>query len=391
MRFLYNPKRYKEHLGIPSIKKDLNKKTIWFHTSSIGEALSILPIIEIYLKNKKTYQILITTMTKTSAYIMQKRLPEGCIHQYIPLDQFICVNRFLNHWKPEKFFMVESDIWPNIIVECFRRQIPITILNARISQKSYKKWLCIATLSKKLFSKFSVVLAQSEEDKNRYETLGAKNVFIMPNLKYAATPLPVNERELNILSSDIASRPCFVAISTHQGEEELFVKAHTLLKKNFPNILTILIPRHGNRIDKLKQDLHLQFPNLIFNRRTMNKQINKETDVYIVDTMGEVGLFCKLSPIAILGGTFVDIGGHNPLEPLMLGCHLIIGPYRQNIITLIDELKNDVILAENSEQLHDILKKEFLESANRQKTINTIDEQKLQLKNILKQYVFDEC
>lgn len=341
---LEDPLRYKERYGIPSIDRP-QTPVIWFHAASVGESLSLLPVIDLWKKNNSQDTILVTTVTKTSATILEKRLPEGVIHQYVPFDVYQWVANFLAYWQPKQLIMVESELWPNMLALC--HAIPVYLLNARLSERSYKRWLNLGCYSKKIFAKIDHVFAQSEEDAQKYRTLGAQHVSVLPHLKYAANPLPYDMEEHDRLKAAIPKK-IFVCISTHDNEEAQIVDA---FKRQKPDVLLVLIPRHVVRVDEILSNIK----DLTVSKRSQAAIPDKDCDIYIVDTMGEVGLFCALSDFAFVGGTLVPIGGHNPLEPLMFDNIVFVGPYSQNINNLMNELDRVIIQAPSAYEIFDLL------------------------------------
>ncbi|CAO5675681.1 MAG: 3-deoxy-D-manno-octulosonic acid transferase [Holosporales bacterium] len=341
---LEDPLRYKERYGIATQERP-QTPVVWFHAASVGESLSLLPIIDLWKKNNPTDTILVTTVTKTSATILEKRLPNGAIHQYVPFDVYHWVAHFLAHWQPKQLIMVESELWPNMLTLC--QHIPVCLLNARLSTKSYHRWLKLGRYAKVIFEKINHVYAQSEEDAQKYITLGARHVTVLPHLKYAANPLPYCKQTHAALKEGI-SKKIFVCISTHDNEEEQLINA---FKKQKADVLLVIIPRHIVRGDEIVSNIQ----DLTVSRRSNDPVPPKDTDVYIVDTMGEVGLFCALCDFAFVGGTLVPIGGHNPLEPLMFNNIVFVGPHTENINNLIKELDGAILQESSADAIFDRL------------------------------------
>ena len=343
---LDDPIRYKERFGITNVSPKKNAEVIWFHAASIGESVSILPILNEWGIQRPQDQILVTTVTKTSAKIMQDRMPKGCIHQYVPFDLTHWVCRFLNHWRPKKLIVVESEFWLNMILESHNRGIKIFNINGKLSDASFKFWTKYRFLARNIFPKFSYIFAQSTTDKTRYLAVGAKNVEVLPNLKYAASPLPLHEENLKQLKQTCSDRKIWVIASTHAGEEKIICDWHHKLKGQHPNLLTIIIPRHTERSNAIVQLIVAH--NLKATTRSQNSTISKNTDIYVVDTLGEVGLFYALSPLVLIGGTLVDgIGGHNPIEPGLLGCNVILGPYSYKLTQIKENLHDALSCGQN--------------------------------------------
>ncbi|CAO4840226.1 MAG: 3-deoxy-D-manno-octulosonic acid transferase [Holosporales bacterium] len=341
---LEDPLRYKERYGIASQERP-QTPVVWFHAASVGESLSLLPVIDLWKKNNPTDTILVTTVTKTSATILEKRLPIGAIHQYVPFDVYRWVANFLDYWQPKQLIMVESELWPNMLALC--HHIPVHLLNARLSERSYHRWLKLGTYTKMIFEKIDHVYAQSEDDAQKYITLGARQVTVLPHLKYAANPLPYCQQTYGELKNNI-SKKVFVCISTHDNEEAQLIAA---FKKKKADVLLVIIPRHIIRVDEIVSNIK----DLTVSRRSNDPFPPKDSDIYIVDTMGDVGLFCALSDFAFVGGTLVPIGGHNPLEPLMLNNIVFVGPHTTNINNLIKELDGAIIQAPSADAIFDHL------------------------------------
>jgi 3-deoxy-D-manno-octulosonic-acid transferase len=311
--------RLNERLGIAGLARPAGR-LVWLHGASVGESLSALPLIE-KLKGQGT--VLVTSGTVTSAAMMSQRLPAGALHQYVPLDTPGAVARFLDHWKPDAGLFIESDLWPNLIQEAHKRGVKLALINARISAASAERWMWARRSVNVLLSAFDMVLAQDEEIARRFRGLGAKNVDVVGSLKADAPPLAVDEDALAAMRQAIDGRPVLLAAQTHPGEDETVLPAHDMLRAQFPDLLTILIPRHTAR----GADLEMLCGTRAFKRRSAGGKISSQTAIYIADTMGEMGLFYRLAPFCFLGGTLVPLGGHNPLEPAALRCAVLAGPH----------------------------------------------------------------
>lgn len=299
----------------------------WFHGASVGEAVSLLPLLKRIRAQFPHIIPLVTTGTVTAAAVMKKVLPEGCIHQYSPLDVPAWIEAFLDHWRPNMAVFAESEFWPNLILNCQTRTIPLYLVNGVLSEKSYQAWQRFPSVIGYLLSCFEMCLAQSKTIAKRLKDLGAapSKVRVCGNLKFAANPLPCDLAELNQLKSIVQGRPLWVAASTHSGEEMLVAETHKIVKQSLPNVLTVLIPRHPHRGMEVAKDLAAS--GLQVARRSCQEMIVPSTDIYLVDTIGELGLFYRLGEVAFLGGTFAPIGGHNPIEAALLDCALIWGPH----------------------------------------------------------------
>ncbi len=324
-----HPARRHERIGKPSIPRP-NGFLLWIHAASIGESVSVLPLVERILQHRTGAQVLLTTHTVTAAAVMAKRLPRGAIHQFVPIDHPTMVKRFIEHWKPDAAFFVESELWPNLIVESKAAGIPMALVNARISERSFSRWkLAPASFRRRMFGAFDVIVAQDETIGGFFEELGAERVIVTGNLKFAAPPLSANPEAFSALEGLIRGRPRWLAASTHPGEEELIGEAHHLLKKHFPNLLTIVVPRHDNRGVQIAAMLRTN--GLVTRLRSSGQTAGLDrADIYIGDTTGEMGLFFRLSPVVFMGGSLVEHGGQNPLEPARLNSAILHGPHVQN-------------------------------------------------------------
>jgi 3-deoxy-D-manno-octulosonic-acid transferase len=310
--------RLNERLGMAGLARPPGR-LVWIHGASVGESLSALPLIE---KLQEHASVLVTSGTVTSAAMMGQRLPPGALHQFVPLDMPGAVNRFLDHWKPDAGLFVESDLWPNLILGAAARGVKLALVNARISARSAERWGWAKGSMARLLSSFDMVLAQDEDGAARFRALGARNVQVVGSLKADALPLPCDEEALAELRRQIGSRPVLLAAQTHPGEDETVLPAHDLLRGRFPDLLTILVPRHTARA----ADLEMLCGSRASKRRSAGEKISSQTAVYIADTMGELGLFYRLTRFCFLGGTLVPLGGHNVLEPAVLHCAVLAGP-----------------------------------------------------------------
>ena len=336
-----DPKRFAEKIGKFS-KKNKSNNLIWFHGSSVGEILSIIPLIEKLEKRKNIKKILITSNTLSSAKIITKLKLKKTFHQYFPLDTKFLVEKFLNHWKPKAVFFIESEIWPNMILKVKEKNIPLILLNARITKKSFKKWNKIVSFSKKIFSEFDLCLGQNNKTCDYLKILGARKIKKIGNLKFSQSNLEkINVLNLKIKKNLIKKKVIFSAISTHKGEELFCGKVHSNLKKKYKNIITIIIPRHINRANEIKNELITI--NLKVHLHTSNRPINSDTDIYLVDTFGETKSFLKLSKIAFMGKSIFAYGGQNPLEAARLGNRIIHGQNIENFTEIYDFLKRQGI------------------------------------------------
>ncbi|MDB2682980.1 3-deoxy-D-manno-octulosonic acid transferase [Alphaproteobacteria bacterium] len=302
---------------------------IWVHGASVGEAQSALILIKRLLERAhgKDVHVMITTGTMSSAGFLQDRLPEGCFHQFYPLDHPSWVAKFLDHWQPDAAIWMESELWPNMLLAVQERNIPAVMVNARLSDTSFKRWKWLKGDIKKLLQSFDLILTQDGEAKERYEKLGASSVQNIGNIKYSAVPLKKDDEALSALRVAVGNRPLWVYASTHQGEEEIALQVHQVLKASLPDVLTVIVPRHVERGEKI-EDL-IADNGLTYTRRSYSDAVpGASDDIYLADTMGELGLFYRLAPIACIGRSLSDDGGggHNPIEAAQLHCGVLHGP-----------------------------------------------------------------
>ena len=316
-----------ERYGIASMARPQGP-LVWVHAASVGETNAALPVIAALRDQRGDASFLLTTGTRTSAALAATRLGPRGIHQFVPLDSPRYVRRFLDHWRPDVAVFTESEIWPNLILETSARNIPLALINARVSQRSFRRWRRSAGLSRALFSRFRIVLAQNARLARSFSLLGARNVAVSGNLKIDSPPPPVDTRELERLKSAIGARPLWLAASTHPGEDEQIAAAHKLLAAQHPHLLTIIVPRHPERGPAIAQMLAAQ--GLACRRRADGARPNDTTDVYVADTIGELGTFYALCPVAFIGGSLIPHGGQNPIEAARHGAAVLSGPNTHN-------------------------------------------------------------
>jgi 3-deoxy-D-manno-octulosonic-acid transferase len=317
------PERLGERMGHASVARP-ETPLAWFHAASVGETNAVLPLIHALHRERPGLGILLTTVTVTSSRIAASRLPEGAIHQFVPLDTPAFVSRFFDHWRPDLVLFTESEIWPNLILEAKERGVPLALLNARMSDRSFRRWLKLPGLSRPLFSRFDIVLAQSEMLARRLAKLGAPKVITAGNLKFDAPPPPVNSAELSRLRTALSGRRLFLAASTHPGEDEIIAAVHRTVKSEHPDLLTVIVPRHPERgpaVAAMLDDM-----GLTSRLRSRGEMPDAETDIYVSDTIGELGLYYTLAPFALIGGSLIPRGGQNPIEAVKLGAGVITGP-----------------------------------------------------------------
>ncbi len=311
-------------------------KLIWIHAASVGETNAVLPLIDEILAADQSAHVLLTTGTTTSAGLAARRLPQRAFHQFVPLDVPQYTARFLDHWHPNLSIFTESDIWPNLVLATAERAIPLALINARMSPRSMKRWRKNARVGRPLFSRFNVVLAQNEAVARTIKQLGAPNVIVAGNLKIDAPPPPVDDSAFANLKAAIAGRPLLLAASTHPGEEAIIAAAHAIMAKDLPGLLTIIVPRHPDRGLALVGDMAGR--GLVTERRSQTALPSRDTDVYIADTIGELGTFYALAPVALIGGSMVEHGGQNPIEAIRHGAAVLTGPYHHNFKDIYAEL-----------------------------------------------------
>lgn len=331
-----HPTRFNERLGNYKMPRPQGK-LYWMHGASVGESVSMLPLIDKLLKEDPELSILVTTGTLTSAEIMAKRLPKRAFHQFIPFDVPAFAQKLIKHFKPDAVLWFESELWPSLLSEIKKAKIPLVLVNGRISDKSFEMWKKFKFVSKELLGYFSLCLGQSEQDKNRLILLGAPKADCVGNLKFAGMPLPVDESKLNVLKEQIGDRPVFLLSSTHNDEEERFAQYLPWLKDNVNRVLTIVAPRHPNRGD----DIVRMYRSRNFNvaQRSREEDITPETDVYVADTIGEMGLWYALSSISFIGGSLIPHGGQNFMEAARDKNAVLVGPNMQNFVEMMNRAR----------------------------------------------------
>jgi 3-deoxy-D-manno-octulosonic-acid transferase len=312
--------RLNERLGRPAMPRPAGD-LVWLHGASVGESLSLLPLIEALARQRPRLTLLVTSGTVTSAELLGRRLPPGAIHQYAPIDGPGAARRFLAHWRPAAAVFVESELWPNLLLQAKARGAKLALLGARVSAASARGWRRAPGAARAMFGAFDLILAQDGASRARFEALGAR-VDGELDLKQAAAPLPCDEAEREALKLLIGPRPVLLGASTHPGEDELIARA--CLAVAAPSPLLIIVPRHPARGDAIAQTLRGQ--GLTLARRSRGERLTADTQVYLADTLGELGLFFRLAQAVVMGGSLTGgVGGHNPLEPARLGLPVITG------------------------------------------------------------------
>ncbi|MDG2284744.1 MAG: 3-deoxy-D-manno-octulosonic acid transferase [Alphaproteobacteria bacterium] len=318
-----DPARLCERRGIANQPRP-DGELIWLHASSVGESVAALSLIDRLLRARADRHVLVTTGTVTSARMMADRLPDRSLHQFVPVDRPAWVERFLDHWRPNLALIMESEFWPTQITRTRARGIPIALVNARMSDRSFSRWRKANIVTKSLFSTFDLVLATNPDQGDQFRVLGAMNVQVPGNLKRAAAPLPLPPGDGAALSEQTFGRRTWFAASTHGGEDAPVINAHQQLRGEHADLLTIIAPRHPDRgadIAALALDRGLSVA-----RRALGEPIIPETDIYIADTLGEMALFFDLAEIVFVAGSLVPVGGHNPIEPAHFDTAILLGP-----------------------------------------------------------------
>ena len=345
-----DPHRRNERLGLARRERPPGL-LIWLHAASVGETNSILPLMESVRRHRPDCRFLLTTGTVTSAKLVERRLGPDDIHQYATLDVPRFVDRFLDHWRPDLAVLTESEIWPNTILAASNRDIPFALINARMSERSYRRWRRYRRSARALFGRFRIILAQNDRLARRFRELGGRDVRTAGNLKVDAPPLAVDAAALEALRSRVAGRPVLLAASTHPGEETMLVDAFTTIRANLPDTLLIVAPRHPDRGADIVREA--EAAGLITARRSEAQPVEANTHVYVADTMGELGLFYSLSDAAFIGGSLVPHGGQNPLEAVQLGTAILAGPHHANFADAFRDLRrrHAVMIVNDSESL----------------------------------------
>ncbi len=331
-----DPIRFGERKGIAPRPRP-EGPLVWIHAASNGEAMSAQPVIDHLMRRDPAAHVLLTTGTVTSARLMAERLPPGAFHQYVPVDRLGWVRRFLDHWKPDLGIWVESELWPNLLWEMRDAGRPTVLLNGRVSARSVARWRRVPGLARDLIGGFSLCLAQTTMEAERLRALGAREADCLGNLKYSAPPLPADPDLLAALRHAVGERPFWLAASTHPGEEERIAGVHARLAPQRPGLLTILVPRHPVRGTAIAEMLRQQGFRVA--RRSETPIPPSDIDIYLADTLGELGLFYRLSEIALIGGSLEGgIGGHNPVEAVQMGAVPLFGPDMGNFESVAQEL-----------------------------------------------------
>jgi 3-deoxy-D-manno-octulosonic-acid transferase len=325
--------RMSERRGLSCVPRPAGA-LVWLHGASVGELTAALPLIENIFR--RGLSVLVTTGTVTSARLAKQRLPAGVIHQFVPLDAPLFVRRFLDHWKPDLALFMESDLWPNLIEQSAQREIPLVLINGRLSERSFERWRRFPNTIEAILRRFDLCLIRSAAEAAQFNHLGALRLVTTGNLKLDAPPLPVDEAAFAELSRALVGRVMIAAASTHSGEDEAIFEVHRRIKATVPGLLTIIAPRHperGAEIARLAEAAELK-PVL----RSAGGRPDRMTDIYICDTVGELGLIYRLTPIVFMGGSLVSHGGQNPIEAIRFDAAILHGPFVSNFTDIYDAL-----------------------------------------------------
>jgi 3-deoxy-D-manno-octulosonic-acid transferase len=317
-----DPERIGERRGITRDVRP-HGPLVWIHGASVGEVLASAALIE--RLRELNIRILLTSGTVTSAVIVAKRFPPDIIHQYVPYDSPRYVTRFLDHWQPSLALFIESDLWPNLILQSAERRLPMVLINGRMSPRSFPRWRRVQGTISALLEKFDICLAQSDTDAERFAALGSRNVITTGNLKLDVPAPSADPDKLDRLMSLTRGRPIVVAASTHPGEEEILIEAHKTLAGFFPGLLTVIVPRHSDRGPPIWR--LVDAAGLKASLRSREEMPTAASDIYVADTMGELGLFYRLAEVVFMGGSLVPHGGQNPIEAIKLGASIVHGPH----------------------------------------------------------------
>jgi len=371
-----DPIRYKEKLSKIDIARG-DGFLVWFHVASVGEAMSVLPLIDNYMQNEKIDKILITSITLSSGKILENKFKQKLkvVHQYLPLDIATLTSKFLDHWKPNLSIFIDSEIWPNLILQTSKNKVPLLLINARITKKSFVRWKLIISFSKKIFEKFNLCIASNKESENYLKILGAKNIKNYGNLKFTSIKNDLNKKLDSNFLYKIKNRKIWCAASTHPTEEVLCASSHLKIKKKFNDILTIIIPRHIERVKKIDKELsNMNLKVVLFSN---HDQLDIQTDILLIDSYGEALKFYNISKYVFLGKSLAKSlmrdSGQNPIEPARLGCKIFHGPNVSNFFEIYKYFKTLGIAKEvsNSDELSLLLVEELKENKEKNYEIST--------------------
>ncbi len=339
-----DPGRIGERRGIASAERP-EGPLVWVHGASVGEVNCVLPLVG--QLRARGFVVLLTSGTLTSSRLVERRAPKGVIHQFCPLDATLFISRFLDHWQPDLVLLAESELWPNLLTELSRRNTPTVLVNGRLSARSARRWQRMPKSAHALLSRVDLCLAQSETDAERFRALGTERVDISGNLKFDVPPPGADALELDALTHALGQRPVLLAASTHPGEDEMVIAAHGQLRDEFPGLVTIIAPRHPERGADIVMIGHSA--GLDTAQRAIGHLPEAGTELYVADTIGELGLFYRLATASFIGGSLVPHGGQNPIEAVQLGTVVIHGPHIHNFMDIYGALDGN----EGAMQIHD--------------------------------------
>jgi len=328
-----HPQRLPERRGESTVARPPGP-LIWVHGASVGEVAAVIPLVERIIA--RDFNVLVTSGTVTSAKLAEQRLPPGVIHQFVPLDLPRFVARFLKHWQPDLALFTESDLWPNLIVLSSERRIPLILINGRLSERSFNRWRFAPATIAAMLRRFDLCLAQSAAYAARYRDLGAPRIATTGNLKLDVPEPPADSENLQALQVAIGGRTTIAAASTHAGEETALIETHRRLRNTFPHLLTIIAPRHPDRGPGIAEIARAA--GLAATLRSNGRLPQSGDDIYVVDTLGELGLVYRLAPIVFVGGSLASHGGQNPVEPIKLGAAILHGPHVWNFAEIYSAL-----------------------------------------------------
>ena len=328
-----DPARLDERLGLAARPRP-EGRLVWLHGASLGESLSLLPLIERFIQ--RGVEVMVTSGTVSSAHVLAARLPAGAFHQYVPLDAPKFVDRFLDHWKPDIAVFAESELWPNFVAAIRARGVPLVLANARISRKSAERWRRLPGAARVVFGAVDLCLAQDTDNAARFLALGAPCVRVAGNLKFDVPPPPVDAAKLAEFNGAVGARPALAAVSTHAGEDEIVLDAHIELARQTPGLLTIIAPRQRERGEEIAQLARNR--GLAVALRSMDGEPRRETEIYVADTIGELGLIFRSVGVVFMGKSLLPGGGQNPIEAAKLGCAVLHGPNVENFAEVYNEL-----------------------------------------------------
>ncbi|KAJ6796807.1 putative 3-deoxy-D-manno-octulosonic acid transferase, mitochondrial [Iris pallida] len=343
-RGLEHRTRWPERFGRPSSPRPPGP-LLWFHAVSLGEGLAAIPVIKHCILQAPHFSVLMTTTTTSAFEVIKDQLPNGVIYQFSPIDTPKAVDNFLAYWKPSAIFLMESELWPNLIISASEKEIPVALLNARMSLKSFRRWSRPVALSliSLMLSKLSLIASLSTVEAIHFQLLQAPPLIInfTADLKYAVGDFDLSENEnrnIEDLKRQLTGRPAWMAASIHKGEEEVMLWVHKKLMEVYPEMVTILVTRHPQHGEQISQALKRQGVNVAL--RSRNDIVSPSTSIYVVDTLGELRTLYRVTPIAVIGGSFLpDLAGHNISEAAAAGCAVLTGPHMGHFSRMITEMR----------------------------------------------------